>query len=61
MKKRIMLGVAVAAAAAGAALAGTAAWAADDGADGADLRISYEQVAGTDCPKGADSAPEADL
>ncbi|SNT26744.1 hypothetical protein SAMN05421812_104116 [Asanoa hainanensis] len=55
MKKRIMLGVAVAAAAAGAALAGTAAWAADDAAD---VRISYEQVQDKDCPE---STPEADL
>jgi len=59
MKKRIMLGVAVAAAAAGAALAGGAAYA-NDGDEGADLRISYEQVRGTDCPEG-DSTPEADL
>ena len=64
MNKRIALGIAVAAAAAGAALAGGVAYA-DDGGDGTNLRISYEQVRGAedgkDCPEGAGSAPEADL
>ncbi|MDG4824167.1 hypothetical protein O7635_20145 [Asanoa sp. WMMD1127] len=63
MNKRIVLGVTFAAAAAGAALAGGVAYA-NDG-DGADLRISYEQVQDTqqrDCPeKGGATTPEADL
>ncbi|GAA1898949.1 hypothetical protein [Asanoa iriomotensis] len=59
MNKRIALGVTFAAAAAGAALAGGVAYANDD-ADGADLRISYEQVQETDCPEKTGTA-EADL
>jgi hypothetical protein len=61
MRKKIVLGAALVAAAAGAALAGGVAYA----NDGVDLRISYEQVqgtqSGTDCPEGAGSTPEADL
>ncbi|MEV0716188.1 hypothetical protein [Asanoa sp. NPDC050611] len=63
MNKRIALGVTFAAAAAGAALAGGVAYATDT--DGADLRISYEQVQGAqqgkDCPEGGAGTAEADL
>ena len=59
MNKRIVLGVTFAAAAAGVALAGGVAYA-NDG-DGADLRISYEQVRDANCPEKGAASTGADL